>query len=207
MSTSPAPRMPTAIDGLRVLAFADWYTPDASGGAERAAWETYRRLGAAGARVHVVSATHGPPHQDPGVEVTAIKSYDLSHIAGGYFAPAPAAFTATKRLVRDLEPAALLACTIHYTGCLAAARTSATTGIPLVVTAQLGPLDHLPALDTSGRWRVRAHDRSLHPPACRRSPGGIGGGASARDRPGRRARRRSRLHPTASTTDASVCPQ
>jgi glycosyltransferase involved in cell wall biosynthesis len=146
MSTVRTPRMPTAIDGCRVLAFADWYTPDASGGAERAAWETYRRLGAAGARLQVISATHGPPHEDPGVEVTSIKGYDLSRLAGGYFAPAPAAFATTTRLVREFEPSVLLACTIHYTGCLAAARASVRTGIPLVVTAQLGALDHLPGL-------------------------------------------------------------
>jgi glycosyltransferase involved in cell wall biosynthesis len=170
MSTDLTPPMPAAIDGFRVLAFADWYTPDASGGAERAAWETYRRLGAAGALVHVVSAAHGPPHEDPNVEVTSIKGYDLSRIAGGYFAPAPAAFGATARLVREFEPSAMLACTIHYTGCLAAARTATKTGIPLVVTAQLGALDHLPALTrvvggayehTIGRYILRRADAVL----------------------------------------------
>jgi glycosyltransferase involved in cell wall biosynthesis len=162
--------MPAAIDGFRLLAFADWYTPDASGGAERAAWETYRRLGAAGALVHVVSAVHGPPHEDPNVEVSSIKSYDLSRIAGGYFAPAPAAFGATAKLVRAFEPSAMLTSTIHYTGCLAAARTRAKTRIPLVVTAQLGALDHLPALtrvvggtyeNTIGRYILHRADAVL----------------------------------------------
>jgi glycosyltransferase involved in cell wall biosynthesis len=146
MPPTPLDAMPAAIAGFRVLAFADWYTPEASGGAERAAWETYRRLGAAGATVHVVSAAHGKPHDDPGVEVTAIKGYDLSRVAGGYFAPAPAAFGVTARLVREFRPDALLANTIHYTSCLAAAHQRVKTGLPLVVTAQLGPLDHLPAL-------------------------------------------------------------
>jgi glycosyltransferase involved in cell wall biosynthesis len=162
--------MPEGIEGLRVLAFADWYTPDASGGAERAAWETYRRLGAAGAHVHVVSAAHGTPHDDPNVDVTSIASYDLSKVAGGYFAPAPAAFGVTRRLVREFEPDVSLACTIHYTGCLAAARTKVTSDIPLAVTAQLGALDHLPPLTrvvggayehTIGRYILRRADAVL----------------------------------------------
>jgi glycosyltransferase involved in cell wall biosynthesis len=137
--------MPDGVAGLRVLVFADCYTPEASGGAERVARQINVRLAAAGARVHVVTAGHGEPHRDPGVEVTAIKSYDLSGFAGGYFAPAPAAFGAGARLVRELEPTVLVANTIHYTGCAAAAHISAKTGIPLVVTAHLGPLDHLAA--------------------------------------------------------------
>ena len=162
--------MPDGVENLRVLAFADWYTPQASGGAERAAWETYRRLGAAGACVHVISAAHGEPHDDPGVDVTTIKGYDLSGIVGGYVAPAPAAFTVGARLVRELESTTLLANTIHYTGCIAAAHIRVKLGIPLVVTAQLGPLGHLPALTrcvggayerTFGRYILRRSDEVL----------------------------------------------
>jgi glycosyltransferase involved in cell wall biosynthesis len=168
--TAPPSPIPAAVAGLAVLAFADWYTPEASGGAERAAWEVYRRLGAAGTKLHVVSAAHGPAHDDPGVAVTAVKGYDLSGIVGGYFAPAPAAFRAGRRLVGAWHPRVLHANTIHYTGCVAAARLRATHGIPLVVTAQLGALDHLPTVTrlggaayehTFGRYVLRHADRVL----------------------------------------------
>lgn len=137
--------MPAAVEGLRILAFADWYTPDASGGAERAAWEVYRRLGAAGAEVRVVSAAHGPPHEDPGVSVLPVRGYDLSKFAGGYLAPAPRVFPVARRAVREFDPDVLHSNTLHYTGCIAAAWIAKRTGRPLVTTAQLGPLDHLPA--------------------------------------------------------------
>jgi len=137
--------MPADIDGLRILAFADWYTPEASGGAERAAWEVYRRLGAAGAHLMVVSAAHGEPHDDPGVTVRSIKGFDLSRLAGGYLAPAPSAFPVANRLVKNFKPHVLHANTLHYTGCIAGAWAAKRHHLPLVATAQLGPLDHLPA--------------------------------------------------------------
>jgi rhamnosyltransferase len=131
--------------GMRVLGFCDWYSPEASGGAERAAWEIYRRLGAAGTEVNVISATPARPHEDPGVSVIELRGLDLSSVAGGYFAPAPAVFPAAVRAVRSHRQHVLHANTIHYTGCVAAAWVARRTGIPLVVTAQLGPLDHMPA--------------------------------------------------------------
>jgi glycosyltransferase involved in cell wall biosynthesis len=162
--------MPAALEGLQVLAFADWYSPDASGGAERAAWEIYKRLGAAGARVHVVSAAHGEPHDDPGVTVTPIKGYDLSKLAGGYLAPAPNAFPTGNRLARSLDADVLHSNTLHYTGCIAAAWVAKRQQRPLVTTAQLGPLDHLPASTrrfadiyerTFGRYILRRSDHVL----------------------------------------------
>ena len=136
--------LPTTIAGLRILGFCDWYSPSASGGAERAAWEIYRRLGAAGARIHVVSAAHGPPHRDEGVVVEPIRSVDLSRFAGGYIAPAPGAFAAAKRALDGHRPDVVHVTTIHYTGCIAGAWIAERRGLPLVVTAQLGALDHLP---------------------------------------------------------------
>jgi glycosyltransferase involved in cell wall biosynthesis len=135
----------SAARGLRVLGFCDWYTPKASGGAERAAWEIYRRLGAAGAEIRVVSAAHGAPHTDPGVGVRVVRGIDLTKLVGGYVAPAPGAFRAGLDEVRRHRPQVLHANTIHHTGTAAAAWLAARTGLPLVVTAQLGPLDHLPA--------------------------------------------------------------
>jgi glycosyltransferase involved in cell wall biosynthesis len=136
------------VAGLRVLGFCDWYTPEASGGAERAAWEIYRRLGAAGAAVSVVSVVHGTPHDDSGVTVHGVRGVNLTRFLGAYAAPAPGAFSAAAKEVGRVGPHVLHANTIHYTGCIAAARLARRTGIPLVVTAQLGPLGHLP-------WRAR----------------------------------------------------
>jgi glycosyltransferase involved in cell wall biosynthesis len=133
------------VAGMRILGFCDWYTPLASGGAERAAWEIYRRLGAAGADVRVVSATHGPPHEDPGVSVREVRGLDLTKLIGGYFAPSPGSFPAARRELAAQRSQVLHANTIHHTGSAAAAWISRRTGVPLVVTAQLGSLDHMPA--------------------------------------------------------------
>ncbi|MGH2714131.1 MAG: glycosyltransferase family 4 protein [Thermoleophilaceae bacterium] len=156
--------------GLRVLGFCDWYTPEASGGAERATWEVYRRLGSAGSRVYVISASHGRPHADPGVDVEAVRGLDLSRILGAYAAPAPGAFPAGRRALSLHRPHVLHASTIHYTGCVAAAWLSQRSGVPLVVTAQLGTLDHLPRRArlpgnlwerTAGRYILRRAARVL----------------------------------------------
>ncbi len=129
---------------MRVLGFCDWYTPEASGGAERAAWEIYRRLGAAGTQVRVVSAAHGVPHDDPGVSVAVVRGFDLTKIIGGYAAPAPGAFPAARRELRDFRPDVIHANTLHHTGSAAAAWLAARSGVPFVLTAQLGSLDHMP---------------------------------------------------------------
>lgn len=146
------------VADLKILGFCDWYTPEASGGAERAAREVYRRLAAAGARVRVISAAHGQPHDDPGVEVHPVRGWNLTKLVGGYVALAPGAFVATSREIRGARPAVLHSNTIHYTGCVSAAQASRRTGIPLVVTAQLGALDHLPA---TARIAGTAWERTL----------------------------------------------
>lgn len=162
--------MPDGVEGLRILAFCDWYTPQASGGAERAAHEIYRRLGAAGASVAVISAAHGSPHRDPGVTVDVVRAVDLSSLAGGYVAPAPGAFIAARRRARELRPHVVHVNTIHYTGSIAGARIAARSGLPLVVTVQLGPLDHLDRRTravagayerTAGSYVLRRADRVL----------------------------------------------
>lgn len=163
-------RLPAGVAGLRVLAFSDWYTPLASGGAERAAWEVYRRLGQAGAVVRVVSFAHGPPHRDPGVDVRVIKGLDLSRVAGAYLAPAPGAFAAARAELDSFRPHVLHANTLHYTGSLAAAMTARRRRVPLATTMQLGPVDHLPPVTrwfaarydrTAGRYILRRSDRVL----------------------------------------------
>lgn len=158
MTLATPTTMPHEIAGIRVLGFCDWYTPTASGGAERAAWEVYRRLGAAGARVDVVSAAHGPPHGDSGVKVRTVRALDLSWVAGGYLAPAPGVFAAGRKAAAATRPDVIHVNTIHYTGCIAGARIAARTGLPLVVTCQLGPLDHLPG---PTRRVAAAYERSV----------------------------------------------
>ena len=149
--------MPPDVSGLRVLGFCDWYTPSASGGAERAAHEIYRRLGEAGARIVVVSAAHGPPHRDDGVSVETVRALDLSSLAGGYIAPAPGAFIAARRVAREFRPNVIHVNTIHYTGSIAGAAIARRADVPLVVTVQLGALDHL---DRRTRALAGAYERA-----------------------------------------------
>ncbi len=158
------------VAGLRVLAFCDWYTPDASGGAERAAWEVYRRLGAAGADVRVIGAMHGTPYDDPGVTVHDVPSIDLSRLVGGYFAPAPLAFRVAQREYAAFHPHVLHATTIHHTCCVAAAWLAHRHSLPLVGAAHLGSMEHLPLRTrmlgttwdrTLGRYILRRSTRVL----------------------------------------------
>ena len=156
--------------GLRVLGSCDNYTPSSSGGAEKAAHELYRRWGASGAHLRVVSVPHGVPYDDPGVHVVTARGLDLSRLVGGYLGVSPETFRVANRESRSFEPQVLHTNTIHYNGSIAMARLSAKHGLPFVLTAQLGPTNEMPfmtrtlggAYDKSvGRYIVRRATRVL----------------------------------------------
>lgn len=148
----------------------DNYTPESSGGAEKAAHELYLRWGAAGADVRVVSVPHGQVYSDPGVSVEAAKGVDLSSIVGGYVAWSPDSFRVANRLFKQFRPQALHANTIHYNASIAVARIARRSGLPFILTAQLGSTKEMPlkarvsggAYDrTVGRYIVRRATRIL----------------------------------------------
>ena len=151
---------------------------EASGGAERAAWEMYRRLGGGReADVRVVSAAHGRPHVDPGVDVRRRPGLDLTR------ARRRLCRAGARRISRRLDersdhhrPQVLHANTIHYTGACRGGLAPARSGVPLVVTAQLGTLEHLPRrarLPGNAYERTSAATSSASGAGARR----VGGGA------------------------------
>jgi len=157
-SATPAFVMPPALRGLRVLGACDNYTADSSGGAEKAAHEIYRRLGAAGGDLRVLSVPHGPPYDDEGVRVVVARGLDLSRLVGGYLGVSPETFVLAGRERRSFEPQALHANTIHYNASIALARLAARHRLPLVLTAQVGPMNELPF---TTRMSAGAYERTV----------------------------------------------
>jgi glycosyltransferase involved in cell wall biosynthesis len=157
--------MPAGLIGLPVLGACDNYTPESSGGAERAGHELYSRLGAAGCRLEVVTVPFGRPYDDPGVEVHVARGWDLSSIVGGYAAISPGSFKLVNARYRAARPVVLHANTIHYNSSIALARLARKAKLPLVLTAQVGSMNDMPRLTraasaayerTIGRYIVRA---------------------------------------------------
>ena len=146
------------LDGMRVLAACDNYTPASSGGAEKAAHEIYVRLARAGAHLRVVSVPHGTPYDDPGVDVVTARGIDLSKFVGGYLAFSPDTFITATQEFRNFRPHVLHGNTIHYNSSIALARLSARFQIPYVLTAQLGPLDEMPFM---ARTAANLYDRAV----------------------------------------------
>ncbi len=146
------------LRGLRILGACDNYTPDSSGGAEKAAHEIYMRWGRAGADVHVVSVPHGQPYADPGVTVETARGIDLSRLVGGYIALSPDSFRVAARACTQLQPHALHGNTIHYNACIAAARLAKRNNLPFILTAQLGPATEMPLMT---RLAAATYERSV----------------------------------------------
>jgi len=162
--------MPPEIKGFRLLGACDNYTPESSGGAEKAGHEIYQRLAAAGCALEVVSVPFGNPYRDAGAEVFAAKGYDLSKVVGGYLAISPQSFKMVRTRHRLRPPQALHANTIHYNSSLALARLARKSGLPFVVTAQVGSMQEMPWTTrtasagyehTIGRYILRSADAVL----------------------------------------------
>jgi len=150
--------MPVGLAGLRVLGACDNYSPESSGGAERAGHEIYKRLGAAGCRLDVVSVPFGTPYDDPGVTVHVARGLDLSGAVGGYVAVSPSSFRIANELFRATRPRVLHANTIHYNSSIALAWLARRFRVPLVLTAQVGPMNEMPPITRTASW---AYDQSV----------------------------------------------
>lgn len=162
--------MPHAFRGFRLLAVADEYGPEASGGAERAAHEMYLRMGAFGASIHVMSTSPYEPFLDEGVTVSRVDGINLSRALGAHLVLSPKIVRPILRGAASGQYDAIHVNTIHYTGCVAAAVASRRTGLPLVVTAQLGSVSNLPLVpriaaqiyeQSVGRFILRSATRVL----------------------------------------------
>lgn len=139
----------TLRDQLRVLAFCDYLSPVSSGGAERAAWEIYRRLADRGVVVEVVTAS---PDGDPGISETdgivvrRLRSVDLSAIMGAQVSVAPKVVPAAFAAFRSVRPHVLHANGLYFQTSIAATVLRHSKGVPLVTTVHIGSAGALPAV-------------------------------------------------------------
>lgn len=132
---------------MRILAFCDYFAEPSSGGAERVAFEVYRRLAEQGATIRVITTM--PPSMRPvpssvRLQVRVIPSLELSKLVGIQASLAPALFLKLRALAKDFRPDVLHANTLFFQTSLAAAILRCTTGVPLVTTVHVGGLNLMP---------------------------------------------------------------
>lgn len=159
---------------MRILAACDWFSPATGGGAERVAWEVYRRLAADGHQVVVVATTpdssrfaHDLPHR---LHVVPVRAIDLSGLLRAQVSLALGLERAFSTVVEALRPQVIHANSLQFQTTPVAARTAHRAGIPLVITGHIGGLDALRGpLGAAarvherlvGRRSLRAADRAI----------------------------------------------
>lgn len=133
--------------GLRILAFCDYFAPEMGGGAERVAYEVYRRLASEGAEITVVTtATSGGewPDRQPKLQVVRVPTLDLRKVLRIQSSMTWGATSFAVRLAERIHPHLLHANSLEFQTSLAAARLARTSGLPLVLTAHIGGFADLP---------------------------------------------------------------
>jgi glycosyltransferase involved in cell wall biosynthesis len=146
---------------LRLLAFCDYFSPDSSGGSERAAWEVYRRLASGGVRVSVVTTLprgFKPYPDEANLQVHAVRLWDAGRALGVQAGVAPALLHAVPALAPSFKPDVLHANTLFFQTSLAAAGLQLTSRLPLVTTVQIAGLGLLPL---PARLPAMAYEQTL----------------------------------------------
>ncbi len=146
-----------AAEGLRVLAFCDYFDPSAGGGAERVAAEVYSRLVAAGAHVTVVT-TAGGGWSHEGVRVVRVSTLNLTGALGMQASVTHGATRIALQLIRRLRPHVLHANSLQFQTSVAAARAARRSGIPLVLTAHIAGFE---SLAQPWRFFAQAHELTV----------------------------------------------
>lgn len=135
---------------MRVLAACDWFSPGTGGGAERVAWEVYRRIAAGGHRVTVVATipddTRFAALPVSGLEIVPVRSRDLSRLVRAQISLALGVGHALDRAADALQPDVVHANSLQFQTTPAAAEISRRRSIPFVVTGHIGALDALGGL-------------------------------------------------------------
>lgn len=143
------------MTNLSVLAFCDYYEPDAIGGAERVAHEIYRRLAAeSGWSVSVVgcvaSTSPGMTSRAPrsfetdGVRVTSVPGRALSRVLHAQMMVGPSLRRTAVREARRLRPDVVHINGLHFHSSQVGIGVAHKLGIPVVTTAHLGAVDDMP---------------------------------------------------------------
>lgn len=133
---------------MRIVAFSDFAPPERGGGVENALGEIYERLAARnGAIIHVV-ALGSPPSPTTetlrGMTIHRASRIDLERWLGAQVAVSPSVWRLGFAIVRDVQPDVVHAHTLFFHSSLVAAAAARWYGVPLVLTAHVGPLSALP---------------------------------------------------------------
>jgi glycosyltransferase involved in cell wall biosynthesis len=127
---------------LRIVVTTDWYAPETGGGAERVVHEVSRRLVARGHRVTIVAtdARGGGRFADQGgADVITVPAVDLSGLLRAQAGIAPGLPGAVGRALRR-RPDVVWAHSLQFQTTAIAAAESRMLGIPMVLSAHIGPL-------------------------------------------------------------------
>ena len=139
------------LDGLRVLAFCDYWSPRSPGGSERVAAEIYRRLAAWGAKIVVVGGvprhlSGGDDGSVPGLDVVQLPAADLSGLLGVQASISTRLPLRAFALGDRFAPDVVTTQGIHFFGSLIAAGYQFRRRVPLVTTVHVAGVEDLPAL-------------------------------------------------------------
>jgi glycosyltransferase involved in cell wall biosynthesis len=149
------------VAGLRILALCDYFSLQPSGGAERVAFEAYRRLAQAGAQIVLITTGRGrelSPYEVDGIAVRPVRGHDLSGVASSQLSLAPGAIGAALELSRSFRPHVLHASSIHFQTSIAAAFLHHRSRCPMVLTVHSAESGNLPPVL---RVLTAAYERTL----------------------------------------------
>jgi glycosyltransferase involved in cell wall biosynthesis len=131
---------------VNVFAFCDYFRPTVGGGAERVAYEVYRRLADRGHEITVVTtSTSGDGNKttstrwadEHGLRIVEIPTIDLSRVLGLQVSLISGALEKLRPLVAARRPDLLHANSLEFQTSIAAARLRRASGIPMVLTAHI----------------------------------------------------------------------
>jgi glycosyltransferase involved in cell wall biosynthesis len=149
------------VRGLGVLGYCDHFHPPMIGGSERVALEVYTAMRERGAEISVLTAlpgAHSERSNVEGISTWAHPMIDLTDVMKLQFGLSPGLLRRSLSVVRAVQPRVLHASSIHFQSARIAASTARRTGLPLVTTAHVGSIEHLPS---APRWATEAYERSI----------------------------------------------
>ena len=149
------------VNGLKLVGYCDHFHPPMIGGSERVALEVYTAMRERGADISVLTALPGAKSEWSSVEGTPTWTHpmiDLTDVLKLQFGLSPGLLRRSLAIVQEKEPRVLHASSIHFQSARVAAATAKRTGLPLVTTAHVGSIEHLPL---APRLATDAYERSI----------------------------------------------
>lgn len=149
------------VDGLKLLGYCDHFHLPMIGGSERVALEVYKAMRERGAEISVLTALPGAVSEWSSVEGIPTWTHpmiDLTRAIKLQFGLAPGLLRRSLAIVQEIRPRVLHASSIHFQSARVAASTARRAGLPLVTTAHVGSIEHLPL---APRMATDAYERSI----------------------------------------------